>query len=323
MTRGHHRLAAAATWALHAGLAVGLSVRARTTSAAPNPCPRVRRPCDLDGFAWDWGRAQDGQLQEVDRLVGFCLLIRREVIEAIGLLDEGFGLGNFEDDDYCRRAARAGFRAVIARDAFVHHVGGQTFQAVGVDYGGLMQATRERFRQKYDPSTPAEPLPARPAGPPPSLRVLLLAHVGLFRDRMDKSHFYRYEALARRPGVTLFGPGVEGYAAGLSAEEAVRVACDGRWPDAIVHGCDPRASNVPLVSGLDRVSVVTALELTDSWAFQDRQVEFVRRLKFTIGLIQRRLITSGTTGRRAWRPVRVDPNAVNTALFRDHGLRRR
>ena len=39
---------------------------------------------------------------------GFCLLIRREVIDAIGLLDEQFGIGCFEDDDYCLRANRGG-----------------------------------------------------------------------------------------------------------------------------------------------------------------------------------------------------------------------
>ena len=72
-------------------------------------------------------------LIEVNRLVGFCLLIRREVIEAIGPLDEQFGIGCFEDDDYCLRAIAAGFKAVIAGDAFVHHYGGRTFLGTGVD----------------------------------------------------------------------------------------------------------------------------------------------------------------------------------------------
>ena len=58
----------------------------------------------LDGFAWDWGKAHDGGVEDTDRLVGFCLLIRRELIDAIGLLDERFGIGCFEDDDYCLRA---------------------------------------------------------------------------------------------------------------------------------------------------------------------------------------------------------------------------
>ena len=58
---------------------------------------------DLDGFAWDWGGTHEGQCLDFHRLVGFCLLIKREVIETIGLLDEQFGIGCFEDDDYCLR----------------------------------------------------------------------------------------------------------------------------------------------------------------------------------------------------------------------------
>ena len=104
---------------------------------------------DLDGFAWDRGKLQNGLLLEVNRLVGFCLLIRREVIEAIGLLDEQFGIGCFEDDDYCLRAIAAGFKAVIAGDAFVHHYGGRTFLASGVDGNALMRENLQRFREKW------------------------------------------------------------------------------------------------------------------------------------------------------------------------------
>jgi GT2 family glycosyltransferase len=103
----------------------------------------------LDSFAWDWGKANAGMLTDTDRLVGFCLLIRREVVERIGLLDERFGMGSFEDDDYSRRALRAGYRAVIARDAFIHHFGGRTFVGAGVDYFALLRTNRELYRKKW------------------------------------------------------------------------------------------------------------------------------------------------------------------------------
>jgi O-antigen biosynthesis protein len=117
---------------------------------------------DLDGFAWDWSNACDGRRVDVDRLVGFCLLVRRSVVEAVGLLDEQFGLGCFEDDDYCRRAIQAGYRAVIAGDAFVHHFGGRTFVGSGVDFGALMRENERRFRAKWSNGNDMAATPATP-----------------------------------------------------------------------------------------------------------------------------------------------------------------
>jgi GT2 family glycosyltransferase/2-polyprenyl-3-methyl-5-hydroxy-6-metoxy-1,4-benzoquinol methylase len=73
----------------------------------------------VEGFAWDLGRRQRGRAAETDRLVGFCLAMKREMIEKIGLLDEQFEVGCFEDDDICRRAMAAGYRLLVCHDAFV------------------------------------------------------------------------------------------------------------------------------------------------------------------------------------------------------------
>ena len=94
--------------------------------------------------------------RESRRLIGFCLLIRRAVIEAIGLLDERFGVGCFEDDDYCLRAIAAGWRAVIAQDAFVHHFGGRTFVGSGLDHAAILRENERRFREKWGRGSRAE-----------------------------------------------------------------------------------------------------------------------------------------------------------------------
>lgn len=104
---------------------------------------------DLDGFAWDWARDLGGRLEPTDRLIGFCLLVRRAVFDAIGPLDEQFGIGCFEDDDLCRRASAAGWRAVIARGAFVHHFGSRTFVGSGADFAGIMAENQARYRAKW------------------------------------------------------------------------------------------------------------------------------------------------------------------------------
>ncbi len=100
-------------------------------------------------FARAWGEANDGRMIDVDRLVGFCLLMNREVVDKIGLLDERFGIGNFEDDDLCRRAREAGFRLAIAADSFVHHFGGRTFLGAKVDHGTLMRRNEQLYREKW------------------------------------------------------------------------------------------------------------------------------------------------------------------------------
>ena len=109
---------------------------------------------ELDGFAWDWGKAHDGTHVETNPLTGFCLLIRRELIERIGLLDEQFGIGGLEDDDYCLRADRAGFKAVLAKDAFVHHFGSRTFRTQGIDIDAHHQKNLLLFHEKWKDEIP-------------------------------------------------------------------------------------------------------------------------------------------------------------------------
>ena len=48
-------------------------------------------------------------------------MMRRDVYLKVGKLDEAFGRGFFEDDDYCRRIERLGLRVVCAEDVFIHH----------------------------------------------------------------------------------------------------------------------------------------------------------------------------------------------------------
>ncbi len=103
----------------------------------------------LPKFASQWCAAHAGQTSEAPRLVGFCLMIRRAVVEKIGGLDPQYGSGNFEDDDYSIRAGLAGFKLRIALDSFVHHTGGQTFKGARIDYRASMERNWELFKNKW------------------------------------------------------------------------------------------------------------------------------------------------------------------------------
>ncbi|MBI4343603.1 MAG: glycosyltransferase family 2 protein [Candidatus Omnitrophica bacterium] len=66
-------------------------------------------------------RRRHGEYSEVGMSIGFCLLIKREVLERVGLLSEEVERAFFEDEDFSLRAQAAGFRCVVAEGAYVHH----------------------------------------------------------------------------------------------------------------------------------------------------------------------------------------------------------
>lgn len=107
---------------------------------------------DLDAmhrFAARWRNEHLGTWRTVEKLSGFCLLMKRRVLETIGGLDERFGLGFFDDDDLALRARRAGFELAVACDLFVHHFGSRTFAGAGIDAEALLAENEARFAAKW------------------------------------------------------------------------------------------------------------------------------------------------------------------------------
>jgi len=104
----------------------------------------------LHAFAARRAIEQRGAFYLAERAVGFCLCIDRRVIDEIGGFDPRYGLGNFEDDDFCIRVRAAGYEIAICEDAFVHHFGEASFQANNLDYRTLMAANRTAFLRRWD-----------------------------------------------------------------------------------------------------------------------------------------------------------------------------
>jgi GT2 family glycosyltransferase len=103
----------------------------------------------MQKFARNHSNKNVGRTQDILRLVGFCLLIKRQVLDIIGGLDENYGNGNYEDDDLCLRSRIAGFRNIIARDVFIHHYGSMTFKGNKIDYRDSLESNRRRFAEKW------------------------------------------------------------------------------------------------------------------------------------------------------------------------------
>jgi GT2 family glycosyltransferase len=75
----------------------------------------------------DYTKKQQNEIYFTNRLAFFCVAIPRKVFEKIGFLDENFGLGWFEDDDYCLRVKNNGYKIAIAEDCFIFHHGSLSF----------------------------------------------------------------------------------------------------------------------------------------------------------------------------------------------------
>ena len=99
-------------------------------------------------------RARLRQRYDTHNLAFFCVAIRREVVQQVGLLDEAYGIGFFEDDDYCRRVAEAGYNIVIADDVFVHHHLSAAFDALGAGRGEQLARNKEIFESRWGPWEP-------------------------------------------------------------------------------------------------------------------------------------------------------------------------
>ncbi|WP_410769029.1 glycosyltransferase [Fontibacillus sp. BL9] len=92
-----------------------------------------------------------GVSRETDLLGFFCVAMKKEVWEAVGPLDTGYGIGMFEDDDYCERVKAAGYRLMIAEDAFVYHHGSATIRKLEPEvYRSLWDKNKAYFEQKWN-----------------------------------------------------------------------------------------------------------------------------------------------------------------------------
>jgi N-acetylglucosaminyl-diphospho-decaprenol L-rhamnosyltransferase len=97
----------------------------------------------------DWPQLAPGII-EADWVLGAALMIRREVIEQIGLMDEGYFL-YAEEKDWCYRAKQAGWKVGVLTTAEVVHLGKRsTAQCAPESFENLIKS-QVRFLDKFYP----------------------------------------------------------------------------------------------------------------------------------------------------------------------------
>ena len=110
---------------------------------------------EMASAAYAYTSMHSGEELAVTALGFFCVAMPRAVYEAVGDLDERFGLGFFEDDDYCRRVEQAGYRIAVAEDVFVHHHLSASFNQLEPDRRqALFDANKALYEEKWGAWTP-------------------------------------------------------------------------------------------------------------------------------------------------------------------------
>ena len=93
------------------------------------------------------------QRMSVRRLVGFCLALRRADFLEVGGMWEGYGIGNFDDDDLCLRLAMLDRGALMyIPESFVEHAGSASFAELpdaDATYARLMIQNRSKFVDRW------------------------------------------------------------------------------------------------------------------------------------------------------------------------------
>lgn len=95
-----------------------------------------------------------GRMRSVIRqgkVSGICFMAHRRVFDAIGVFDENFRIGQYEDKDLFLRAAKAGFKLGTVGAAFVHHFGSITQKEIGKrrETPRYALANKEYFNRKW------------------------------------------------------------------------------------------------------------------------------------------------------------------------------
>ena len=103
----------------------------------------------LEEFAQQLKARYTGVFVEMPFCIGFCMVIKREVIEKIGGLSEEFHPMFFEDTDYSMKAKSAGYLIGVAKGSYVWHQEHASFKQWPKEKEEVFAKSREKFTKKW------------------------------------------------------------------------------------------------------------------------------------------------------------------------------
>jgi GT2 family glycosyltransferase len=104
----------------------------------------------MDLFSERNTKKNTGKFFEISVLALFCTALSRQTVDKVGLLDERFSVGMFEDDDYALRVKKAGLKILCVEDVFIHHFGGTSFSKLqSAEYQKIFNENKKKYELKW------------------------------------------------------------------------------------------------------------------------------------------------------------------------------
>lgn len=113
-------------------------------------------------------KSASGTWTELTTALGFCLFSRRSLYDQVGLLDESFGMGYFDDDDLSRRVRKTGLLCVRACASYVYHEEQVSFKELP-GWQKTFEENRSKFQERW--GRPLRILWAMPSANPQSMEI--------------------------------------------------------------------------------------------------------------------------------------------------------
>jgi GT2 family glycosyltransferase len=128
----------------------GIGLCCPLSNSAVNLSVKIPPGDDVFSFARKIAARSPGRYPDVTTVVGFCLLVKRELVATLGVFDEAFDRGYCEETDFHFRARAAGWRCVVADDVFVYHRQGASFTDTSARFQKNLGLLMSRWRNAYE-----------------------------------------------------------------------------------------------------------------------------------------------------------------------------
>ena len=107
---------------------------------------------EIDEFSLNYTTEHYNEIYEnIKVLAMYCVALKREIVDEIGLLDENYERGMFEDDDYSMALKKAGYKIICTEDVFIHHFWRASFKKINnEEYKRIFEKNKKYYEKKWN-----------------------------------------------------------------------------------------------------------------------------------------------------------------------------